>query len=104
MIQALTKHLYELLVILKPNLTDDELEKNITQLETAIKNYGGTIVKIDDPSKKRFTHKVKNLKEGFYISIIFSAPPELPNTLKKTLSIADDVLRYIVIRKEGNSK
>ena len=99
--KAPVKNLYEVIVIVKSNIGDDGLEKNIMQLESSIKNYGGNVVKIEEPVRKKFTHKIKGTKEGFYVSVLFNSPPELPNTLKRTLSIADDVLRYIVLRKES---
>ena len=99
--KAPVKNLYEAIVIVKSNIGDDGIEKNINQLESAIKNYGGNIVRIDEPVRKKFTHRIKGLKEGFYISILFNSPPELPNTLKRTLAIVDDVLRYVILKK-GN--
>ena len=99
--KAPVKNLYEVIVIVKSNIGDEGLAKNIMQLESSIKNYGGNVVTIEEPVRKKFTHKIKGAKEGFYVSVLFSSPPELPNTLKRTLSIADDVLRYIVLRKES---
>ncbi len=99
--KAPVKNLYEVIVIVKSSVGDDGLEKNIMQLESAIKNYGGSVVKIEEPTRKKFTHKIKGSKEGYYVSVLFNSPPELPNTLKRTLSISDDVLRYIVIKKES---
>lgn len=101
MVKTAVKNLYDLLVVLKANLSDDELEKEITQIESSIKNYGGTIVKTDDPVRRRLTHKMAGNTEGTYVAILFNSPPELPNTLKRTLSIADNVLRYIIVRKEN---
>lgn len=91
---------YEVLVILKSNLSEEDIEKNITQVESAIRNYGGTLVKVHDPFRKTFTHKIKNFRDGYYISILFNSPPDVPNTLKRTLSISDDVLRYMILKKE----
>ena len=101
MLKAPVKNTYEVVIILKANVSDEDLEKNISQVTSAIKNYGGNVVKVDDPVQRKFTHKIKGTKEGLYISILFNSPPELPNTLKRTLSIADDILRYVVIRKEN---
>ena len=101
MLKSPVKNLYEALVILRSNLSEDDLEKNITQIETAIKNYGGTVIKIDEPMRRRFTHNIKGNKEGYYVSVLFNSPSEAPNTLKRTLSIADDVLRFVVVRKEN---
>ena len=101
MVKTAVKNLYDLLVVLKANLSDDELEKEITQIESSIKNYGGTIVKTDDPVRRKLIHKMAGNTDGIYVAILFNAPPELPNTLKRTLSIADNVLRYIIVRKEN---
>ena len=100
-VKTQVKNSYELLVILKPGISNDDLEKNISQIENAIKNYGGSVVKIDEPVRKRFTHKIKAFKDGYYIPVLFNAPPEVPNVLKRSLSITDDVLRYIVVRKNS---
>ena len=98
-IKAPTKNLYEVLVIIKPNLSDSELEKNLSQLESSIKNYGGSIVKTEEPIRRKFTHPIKGFKDGYYLSVLFNSPPELPATLKRTLSISDYILRSIVVRK-----
>ncbi len=100
-IKAPTKNSYELLIVIKPNLSDEDVEKNISQTESAIKSYGGTIVRIEDPLRRKFTHKMKGFKEGIYVSILFNSPPEAPNTLKRTLTIADDILRFVLIRREN---
>lgn len=101
MLKTSAKNLYEVNIILKPTLSDDEIEKNINQVETTIKNGGGSVTKIDEPVRRRFTHKINSVKDGYYISFLFNAPAELPNTLKRTLSISDDVLRHIIVKKEG---
>lgn len=103
-VTAQAKNLYEVIVVFKANINDDELEKNISQLDTAIKNYGGNIIKIDEPIRRTFTHKIKGQKDGYYVSVVFNSPPELPNVLKRTLSIADDVLRYIIVRKDDTKE
>ncbi len=100
MLKAPVKNLYEVLVVIKPNINDNDLDKNITQIESSIKNYGGTIVKIDEPMRKRLAHKINGFKEGFYVSILFNSPPEAPNLLKRSLSISDDVIRHVIIKKE----
>jgi len=93
------KNLYEVTVIFKASHSEEDLGKNVQLIESAIKNYGGSIVKIDEPIRRKFTHPIKGVKEGFYLAVHFNSPPELPNTLKKTLSLSDNVLRYMVIRK-----
>ena len=99
-VKTAVKNSYEALVIFRPNISEKDLTESVKQIETAIKNYGGTISRVDEPVRKRFTHKIKTFKDGYYISILFDSPPEAPNTLKRTLSVSDDVLRYMLAKKE----
>ena len=104
MLKTPAKNLYEVVVVIKSNINDDDLDKSIDQIESSIKNYGGSIVKSDEPTRKRFTHKIKGFKEGYYLSMLFNSPGEVPNMLKRTLAISDDVLRYVVIKRENKNK
>ena len=101
-VKASIKNLYELLVVLKPTLSEKDLDGAINQVQDSIKNFGGNIVKSDELIRRRFTHTMKGFKEGFYISMIFNSPPELPNTLKRTLAVSDDVLRHVILKIENN--
>lgn len=99
-VQTTQKNLYEANIVVRPNVGDDNLEGIISKIESAIKNFGGEITRIDEPSSRRFTHKIKGFKDGFYICFLFHSNPDLPNTLKRTLAISDDVLRYMIVKKE----
>ena len=99
-VKTVQKNKYELTLILKPDLSEDALKKVLSQIESSIKNFGGEVLTIEEPQLKRFTHKIKNVRDGFYITILFNSPPDLPNTLKKSLSIIDEVLRFVLIKKE----
>ena len=99
-VKAIVKNSYEALIVFTPGLSEKDLVEAVQQIESAIKNNGGTISKVDEPIRKRFTHKIKNFKDGYYISMYFDSPPEVPNILKRSLSISDNVLRYVLIRKE----
>ena len=101
MIKAPVKNSYDGMIIVEPNLSDADLEKCVSQIESAVKNYGGTILKSDKPYRTKFMHKIKTFKDGFYFNMSFNGPPELPNTLKRTLAITDEVLRYQIVRKEN---
>ena len=101
MLKAPVKKLYDALIVIRPNVNEDGLDNSISQIESSIKNYGGSIVHMEEPSRKRFTHKMKGFKEGYYLSVLFNSPPEAPNMLKRTLSISDDVLRYVIVKKEN---
>ncbi len=100
MVKTLVKKIYEATIVLKSNVGEDDLERIISQVEATIKNNGGTIVRTEDPNRRRFSHKINGIKEGYYISLVFNSSSELPNILKRNLAVSDDILRYMIIRKE----
>ena len=104
MLKTQVKKMYDALIVIRPNINDDGLDNSINQIESSIKNYGGSIVQMEEPSRKKFAHKIKGFKEGFYISVLFNSPPEVPNMLKRTFSISDDVLRYVIVKKESKKE
>ena len=99
-VKSQQKNLYELTLILSPSLNENDLKKQINQIESAIKSFGGDILSVSEPFLRRFTHKIKTNSDGYYMTIQFNSLPELPNTLKKSLSIMDQLLRYVLISKE----
>ena len=99
-VKTIQKNKYELTLILKPDLSEDALKKVLSQVESSVKNFGGEILSVAEPQLKRFTHKIKNVKDGFYVTILFNSPPDLPNTLKKSLLVIDEILRFVLIGKE----
>ena len=105
-LKAPVKNLYETIIILKPNLGDEDIEKNISLLGTSIKNYGGSVVKVDDPVRRKFTHKIKGFKDGFYISVLFNSPSDPIEIIKwkdvyETLEDAIDSCEDIANILEG---
>lgn len=95
------KNLYELTLIIKPDLSSEDLNKVLNQVQSTIKGFGGDILNVTEPALKRFTHRITTIKDGYYVTFMFSSPPELPATLKKSLLIMDEILRHIVLRKES---
>jgi len=100
-VKVAQKSSYELTFITKPSLREDDLRQIIEQIENSIKNFGGTINELNEPNLRKLAHKIKGFHEGNYVSIQFNSPPEVPNTINKSLSINDNVLRLMILRKEN---
>ncbi len=91
---------YELAVIVKPNLEEDVLKAELESVQQLITRFGGTIDKVDDWGKRRLAYEIKKLNDGFYSFITFTADAEAPKEIESRMRIKENVLRYLVIRKE----
>ena len=50
--------------------------------------------------KKKLAYEVKKNKEGFYVLINFEAKPDSITELERNYRITDEVIKFIVVRKE----
>ncbi|MDD5127912.1 MAG: 30S ribosomal protein S6 [Dehalococcoidales bacterium] len=91
---------YELVFIVKPDVTDEALEAiigNITQFVTA---KGGTVASNDKWGKKKLAYPLKHSLEGNYVLSKFSIAPTWSRELENNLFINDQILRHLLIKVE----
>ena len=43
-------------------------------------------------------YEIEKLREGYYVLLTIKAPAELPAELERNFKIADEIMRYLVVR------
>jgi small subunit ribosomal protein S6 len=89
---------YEVMTIHRPDLAEDDVEKQVSALETHITESGAEVTKRDMWGKRRFAYEIDHLNEGYYSVVSFKAGPETVATLDRVLSLADEVVRHKIVR------
>ncbi len=93
---------YECVVILEPELPDDDI-KNFTEKYTQlIKASTGEVIKIEDWGIKRLAYLVNKKEKGRYILFDFVGLPALILELERQLKIADEVMKYLSVKLEDS--
>ena len=90
---------YESIIIINPNCTDEAL-KALEDKFTGLINENGKVESYENMGKKKLAYEVKKNKEGFYILINFEAKPDSITELERNYRITDEVIKFIVVRKE----
>ncbi len=90
---------YESVIIINPSVETEKI-KALVQRFTDLINNAGKVEKVDEVGKKKLAYEVKKNKEGYYVIINFEAQPELITELERNYRIADEVLKFIVIKVE----
>lgn len=91
---------YEIMFIVNPNATEDEIDKIDAQLESIITSGNGQIEKIEKMGKRRLSYEVKKFREGYYVLFAISANGEIVKECERRLRVMDLVLRYITVRMD----
>lgn len=90
---------YEVMYIVKP-LEEEATNAVIAKFETLINNNGGNVEKIDRWGKKRLAYPIKDMMDGFYVLVNFTAEPKTIFELDRVMKITDDVLKHMVVRQD----
>ena len=98
LIEKVKTNNYELIFILKPDLTEEKLEATVENVKKFIAGKGGVISDAQKWGKRRLAYPIKHIGEGYYTLLKFQAKPAANRELETTLRISEDVLRHLLIK------
>ena len=90
---------YETVFIINPNVEETGIKALIQKFSDLINN-AGKVETVEEMGKRKLAYEIKKNKEGYYVVINFEAQPELIKELERIYRITDDVIKFIVVRKD----
>lgn len=92
---------YEVMYIIDPAVEDQQRAEMISRFSSLVEQNGGQLDRVDEWGKRRLAYSINYKTEGYYVLMYVTAPSTLPKELERNLQISDSILRYLVIRFEG---
>ena len=89
---------YEMVVIISPEIVDEQLEAVINNLTSFITGRGGAISEIVRWGKRTLAYPIKHHVSGTYILARFTLKPTSCKEMENNLKISEQVLRHLLIR------
>ena len=90
---------YELALVLSPALDEEGRAAEVAKVQATLERFGAKIEKVDDWGKRKLAYEIVN--EGFYSFTTFEAPAAAPAEIEARMRIMENVLRYLIIRKDA---
>lgn len=90
--------IYETIFILDSLLPPKEIDGAIERFSAIITSNGGKVRKVDKWGKRRLAYEIQKKQYGFYGSIEFEGPGNIPKELESEYNFNDKVLRYLTYR------
>ena len=90
---------YENVVIINPSLEEEKIKELIKKVSSLI-NKDGKVIEVNELGKKKLAYEIKKNQEGYYIVIKFEAKPSLITELERIYRIADEVIKFIVVKED----
>ncbi|MBM3812518.1 MAG: 30S ribosomal protein S6 [Acidimicrobiia bacterium] len=96
--------IYEELFICRPDATEEEIEAYNGQLESVIKQAGGTVDKIEKWGVRKLAYRVQKRSEGFYVLVQFTAGAETVKEVERRMRVSDLILKFLTVRIDEKLK
>jgi small subunit ribosomal protein S6 len=96
---------YELVYILPPDSTEQQIAEIHEQVESVVSRMGGQIEKTDNWGRRKLAYEIGPHKEGVYVlEVINSSSSDLVKELDRRLKVIDQVVRHLVVRVDEEKK
>ncbi|MFA5160744.1 MAG: 30S ribosomal protein S6 [Elusimicrobiales bacterium] len=92
--------IYELTIILKPQLSDAEVAAFVDKSKKQIAADGGEVLVEEKQGRRRLFHEVDKNREGFYVFLRFKGTPQCSEKFGAQLRVNETVLRFMAIRSD----
>lgn len=93
---------YETMLILKPELEEDQVKALLDEVSAFIAKEGGSVAGIDVWGLRRLDYPIQRKESGHYAVVSFEAGTGVVKELERIMGIKDDVLRTkTLVQKKG---
>ena len=90
--------LYEHIFLVRQDVTAQQVEALTEQIKTKIAALGGAITKVEPWGLKSLAFRIKKNRKAHFTLLNIAAPSDAVAELERTLSINEDVIRFLTIR------
>ncbi|BAT56041.1 30S ribosomal protein S6 [Nostoc sp. NIES-3756] len=91
---------YETLYILRPDLTDEQVDQAIAKYQTILQDQGATDLEIQNRGKRRLAYEIKKQRDGVYVQFNYNAPGNAIAPLERAMRLSEEVIRYLTVKQE----
>jgi small subunit ribosomal protein S6 len=95
---------YELVYIVPPETTEDQVTELHGQIETVVSRMSGQIEKTENWGRRKLAYEIGPHKEGVYGLEVIIGSGELMKELDRRLKVMDLVVRHMVVRVDEEKK
>jgi len=92
---------YENVFIARQDVPATTVEALTTQFEELVKGLGGTVSKKEYWGLRSLNFRIKKNRKGHYTLLNIDAPAAAVKELERTMSINEDIIRYMTVRVDA---
>ncbi len=95
---------YEVMFIVRPDQTDEDLDKLIAGIEGTITGANGTVRSVEKLGRRKLAYLVKKFSDGLYVLLTIEADGKLVAEVERRLRVLEPVIKFITVRMDLEQK
>jgi small subunit ribosomal protein S6 len=88
---------YELIFIVHPNVSDEELPGEITKVSDLVAKLGGNTSEVTQWGRKKLAYPIKKVNEGSYVLAKIDLNPTKIEEFDSSLKMSGSILRHLLV-------
>ncbi len=89
---------YETIYILRPTLSEDEINTIIENTNTILRTDGGQIITLDKWGLRKLAYLIQKEPQGYYVYCDFATAPANVTEMERKFRIDDSVMKYLTVK------
>jgi small subunit ribosomal protein S6 len=103
--EYLSMRRYEVVFVLAPTLTEEQVKEQIETYSTVAKELGANVLDVDDWGKRRLAYPVKKFTDGIYtVLTLEEEAAKSVKELERRFRVTDSVIRFLTVRVDEDLK
>src|SRR3974390_182735 len=95
---------YELMFIVRPDMTDEDQAKLVATLESQVGTAGGTVKSLERMGKRRLAYLVRKFQDGIYVLMTLEGDGAMVKEVERRLRVTEPVIKFITVRVDEEQK
>ncbi len=95
---------YELMFIVRPDMTEEDQERLVSTLESQVTTAGGTVKSVEKMGKRRLAYVVRKFQDGIYVLLTLEGTGEVVREVERRLRVTEPVIKFITVRVDEEQK
>jgi small subunit ribosomal protein S6 len=95
---------YEIIFVVRPDVTDEDVEKLITQMQAVVSNSGGKVENVEKMGRRKLAYRIARQREGYYVLFVLEGSGDTVKEFERRLKVTDTVLKYLTVRVDEELK
>ena len=93
-------HEYELVVVMTPEIPEEDVPAAIERVTAAVTSRGGEIIETRPWGRRKLAYPIRQKTEGNYLISQIKLDPARAHELESNFAITEEILRHLLVRKD----